>query len=472
MITKNLSLYDSSLIQDINDIRKNYKDKYTSIFNFKIKIHTEKKDLDITNGIFLISLDIIRDFVNNISDYIEATISIPFGTFMFDIYDYLDNIEITLIYNRQLYNENKPIEVIERYKGIFLLDKNPKLPNMTNYNKVDLNNQMPLSITFQLLDRSVETLRIKTLGGSFDKVLNNNKSNKIDVFLKSIISEQANKILIENKPCLENIFIEKIDNNEELKNITIPSNTRVIEIPNYIQNKNIGIYNGDIGIYIGKFHMNMKESKKTLFIYSLYNNKKYLDSKYKMIFYSPLTSDFSLGDITYKYEDKILKIIANNIPNLDDTKESYLMSSGNGFRISNSESYMKKPIEIKNGKAEFKRHKLNTEISFKNRRDGLNFARNIGISGNMFKITSNIFKENGKFITFNINNVDPWFLMPCYKCKIVYVNKENKINEIFGVINEIYISFKSDKLDIPFSINEGKRSLYCISTIKMFINSD
>ena len=472
METKEISLYNSQLIEDINDIIKPHKDKYVSTFNFKIKLHTEKKDLDYTDGIFLVQLDIIRDFVNNISDYIEAIISIPFGTFMFDVYNYLDNIEITLIYNRQLYNGDKPIEIIERYKAVFLLDKNPKLPNMTNYNKVDLNNQMPLSITFQLIDRSVETLRIKTLTGSFDKAVNSNKSNSIDVFLKSVISEQANKILIENKPCLDNIFIEKVDNTQELKSITIPSNTRVVELPSYIQNKNIGIYNGDIGIYISKFNLDTKESKKTLFIYSLYNNKKYNDSEYKMIFYSPLTSDFSLGDITYKYEDKILKIVANSISSLEDKRESYLMSSGSGFRISNSESYMKKPVEIKDGKAKFKRSELNTEIVFKERKDGLNFARNLGITGNMFKITSNIFKENGIYVTFNVNNVDPWFLLPCYKCKIVYVDKNNKVDEIYGVLNDVSISFKSDKLDIPFSMTEGNRSLYCVSTIKMFINSD
>lgn len=462
---------NSVLDPDISDILAKHENEYRGYFLFETKLHTEEKDLDYTDGVLLNDIYIVRNYLENIADYVEIKLSIPLGTFLYDVYPYLDNIEVTIITTKQLNKNKQPVEIKERYKAVYLLDKNSKYPNTIPYSKNDLNNQLPAVITLQLLDRSVETLRIKTTQGNFDKSINKNKDMKPTTFLKTIISEEANKILIENKPCLDSIDIEPADNTDELKSITIPSYTRIVELPTLIQEKNIGIYNGGIGIYIQRFGTDYHTVKKSLFIYSLYNNKKYDKSEYKTIFYSPNTSAFSITDITYKYKDKILKVIPYNVTNIQDNKEAAVMSTGSGFRVSNANSFMKKPVKITEKGPVFKRDSLSSEIVFKERKDGLNFAQNVGVSSNQFQLTSELLSKNGNYATLEISNIDPDFILPGGKCKILYENNEKKVTELFGVIHSAIIVFSNQKLSLAVNHNTKKIPLSSHATIQIFINS-
>jgi len=460
---------ESLLKPDIADILKSYYPiTYSSSFVIEAKLHTELKDLTTGDGILLSSIYILRDYINNISDHIEAKLLVPLGTFLYDIYDHLDNIEVTLITEKQLYQGKKPYKEKERYKAVYLLDKNLGIPNSINQSKADLNNRPPITITLQLIDRSAETLRIKTTQGNFDRKLNGNGDMSIFCFIKSIISEQANKILIENKPSLDMILIEPPDNKEDLKAITLPSYTRIIEIPDYLQTKNIGVYNAGIGSYIQKFGLDHFTYKKIFYTYSLYDPQKYKNSEYKIIFYSPTTSSASITDITYKYKDKILKILPHDITNLDDNKESIVMSTGSGLRTSNANSYMKKPVIITVPGPIFSKTKLVTEMIFKHRKDNLQFAPNYKTSTNHFDDTSDVLMKNGKYITIVCSNFDYDFIYPGAPCKILHENKNNEIREIYGVIHRAVIVYGNNNQILPLQYNSKVMTLTSTITLDIF----
>jgi len=463
---------ESLLYPDISDILKSHTDKYIPSFQMSVKLHTVDKDLDQRDGIVLSDIVIIRDYIENISDYIEIRLSVHLGTFIYDIYPYLDNIELTITTNKQLHQNKNPYIKTERYKAVYILEKNKSIPNTVNQSREDLNQNLPVLLTLQLLDRSVETIRIKTTQGNFDKSINpKNKDMSPKAFLKSIISEETNKILIENKPPLDNISIEDPDNLEQLKSITIPSYTRIVELPEIIQNNNIGMYNSGIGNYIQTFGIDPFTYKKTFFIYSLFNPKKYETSEYKIIFYSPVTSNYSLTDITYKYTDKVLKVLTNTISVINDQKETNLMSTGSGFRVSNANSYMKKPIEITEQGPKFKRDGLNTEIVYNERADGLNFAPNKSISNNSFSLASEVLKKRGNYINLEVNNLDHDFIYPGAPCKINYENKDNKVNEIYGVIHEVIVKYNSTSTNMLQNYNSNYVSLSSKHTIKVFVDT-
>lgn len=462
---------NSKLYPDISDIIGNHPVKYNAIFNFETKLHTEDKDLDYTDAVLLTDIYIIRDYVENMADYIEVKISIPLGTFLYDVYDKLDNIEVTLITTKQLTDNNQLFSVKERYKAAYLLEKNTSIPNTISQSKTDLNNQMPVIITLQLVDRSAETIRVKTTQGNFDMSINKNKDMNIGTFLKSVISEQTNKILIENKQSLDSFNIEEIDNKDNLLSVTIPSNTRIVELPDYIQNNNIGVYNGDIGIYIQKFGIDHFNYKKSLFIYSLYNTKKYDKAEYKIIFYSPLASSMSVTDNTYKYKDKILRILPHSITKIEDNKETSISSTGSGFQCSNSNSFMKKPVVMTEKGPIFSPGELTTAVVFKDKKDNLNYAPNKQITNNQFKLTSNILKSNGNYFTTEISNIDHDFFYPGAKCKILYEGKDGKITEVFGVIHKALITYSNSNLNLIMNSNSRSISLTSHVSLQVFCNS-
>lgn len=464
-----LTTEQSQLYPDIADIVKAHDLRYNAAFTFETKLHTVDKDLDSSDGLVLNGITIIRDYVNNISDYIEIQLSVQLGTYIFDIYKYFDNIEVTLITHKQLFKDKKSFSTKERYKGVFLMEKNDKIPTQVNQSKEDLNQNLPVVITLQLLDRSVETLRIKTTSGNFDSVLNpKNKDMSPKAFLKSVISEEANKILIENKPAIDAISIEEPDQKDQLKAITIPSNTRIVELPELLQEKNIGVYNAGIGNYIQTFGTDHYTFKKTFFIFSLFDPKKYDKAEYKIIFYNPTSSSISLTDITYKNEDKVLKAIPYTMSKINDNKGTNTASTGSGFRMANANSFMKKPVEMKEDGPSFKRNQLNTEVVFKDRKDNLNFAPNHAVTANQFTLTSEILKNAGSYITLDIGNLDHDFIYPAAACKIMYENNENKVKEIFGVIHKAIINYSSSSMNMPMSYNSPVVALTCHATLQIF----
>ncbi len=468
-----LTVESSLLYPDISEIISGYtSDTFSSNFEFSVKLHTEDKDLDNRDGLYLNRVSILRDYVTNMADFIEVELSVFMGTMVHDIYDYLDNIEVTLTTLKQRYNGKKPFYQSERYKAVFLADKNSSLPSSVNQTRDDLNQQLPFVLTLQLIDRSAEVMRIKTTQGNFDSGINPKNTNMTSkAFLTSVISEEFDKILIENKPALNSIEIEDPDNSDSLRSVTIPSGTRVIELPEYIQVKNIGMYSAGIGSYVQRFNTDHLNSQKSLFVYSVYNGEKYNKSEYKLIFFVPVVSSYSNADYTYKYEDKILKCLPQNVSKIDDTKEAAAMSTGVGFRISNSSIYMKKPVDITPTGPVFKRSEFNSEVILKNRKDGLNFAPNKSVSGNQFHLTSEIVSKLGKYVTLEMNNFDPDFVQPGQKCKINYESKDGRITELFGVVHRVAVAYNPQTINMGMNATNAYVSLSSKVVFHVFVSS-
>lgn len=460
----------SPLFQDISDVTTQPKNPYSSTLDCELRLHTVDKDLDYLDGVAVTELRIFRDYVNNIADYMELKVVCLLGTYIYDVYPYMDNLEVSLYLTRQERPNNKPIRIKERFKAVYLLEKNQDIPTTSNMNKDDLNQNLPIVFTLQLLDRSAEALRIKTVQGSFDKRINpKNKEMEPDKFVKSIISEHTGKVLVENKPSIDVVNIEPCDNKEQLKALTIRSATRLVELPEYIQTKSSGIYNSGVGNYIQRFSPSPSESVKGYFVYSLYSAKKYHTSEHKIIFYVPPTSTHSINDVTYKYADKTLRVVAHHNPAIKDTKESLIMSTGSGFRAANANSYSKKPVIMTEEGPEFSKTGLNTEIIYKDRADSINFAPGRGVSNNHFVLSSEILRKAGKYIPLRVTNLDPDFFYPAAACKVVYAGKDTAVEENYGVIHRSIIILAQQALNLQHSFTSPLVSLNTQIDFEIFV---
>lgn len=465
-----LTIEQSQLYPDIADITKSQHKDFVPVFNVHTKLHTELKDLDSSDGVIVNTLYIYRDYINNISDYIEVQLTIPMGTYLYDVYPYLDNVEVTLITFKQKSNGKKPFVHTERYKAIYVLEKNTSIPTNVSQSKEDLNQNLPVVITLQLLDRSVETIRVKTTQGSFGTAVNpKNKDMSLKPFMKSLISEECDKILIENKPAIDQIFIEEPDNQDPLKGLTLSSGTRLIEVPEYLQNKNIGVYSGGIGNYIQTYGLDHFTFKKVFFVYSLFNPKKYDKAERKLLIYSPPSSGVAILDYTYAYEDGILKMVSQAIPKINDSKETSVMSTGGGYRTSNANSYMKKPVKMTTEGPVFERNQLNTEVIYKDRKDNLNFAPNKSISSNVFSLSAEVLHKQGNYIPIELNNVDHDFIYPGAPCKVAYESPNKGVREFKGVIHKAAITYSNSNPNMILNYNSKFVALTSHITLQVFV---
>ena len=79
------------------------------------------------------------------------------------------NIEIIFFITKQFYKNKKLVSITKKYKIVY---KNTNLTDVISGSKDDLNKQLPIVVTFQLLNIAVETIKIKIIFNNINKLIN------------------------------------------------------------------------------------------------------------------------------------------------------------------------------------------------------------------------------------------------------------------------------------------------------------
>lgn len=307
------------------DVRRIFKDPAKPVRNvYTGKIHTVNEDIEVVK---IVTLDIERNYKDNIGDNIIVECIVPFGQYLKRIYPNRQNLEFTLS-KRQLLEAgvaatNASGMEIERFKMIFIQGHNEE-PSGTEYNGVDehtLNSTKIVTVKAQLLNRSLEPLRIKTTGGIFKNV------TQTDI-IQSVLLGESKNILIDGKPAIDGIDMVSANNDEKVKHAIIPHGTHVTSIPTFFQEQLNGVYNGGIGTYLQSVN-----NKRIWFIYPLYDYSRFDQNVKKIIIYAVPKNRFPMIERTYRQQGDITYIAASNQKSYSDSGESGVMNAGSGFTL-------------------------------------------------------------------------------------------------------------------------------------------
>lgn len=443
------------------------------VFKMEVIIHTKDKDISNDDNIYLHCLMINRDYESNIGDHIEAQISIPPGTFIEDVFPYLDNCEVTIRTKKQYTVPNgtarKAFVSTVKYKAIYLKDKNKNIPNNKLYSKTDMNQQLSVIITLQLMDKSVEAIRIKTAGGSFSI----SGVSGVKEALRTVLSSEASKVFVENKPCLDFIQIEDPDNPGKLESLTMPSYSRVIEIPDYVQEKSVGVYSSGLGCYVQKCAMSPGVVKTGMWLYPLYAVKRAKADTFEV--YCPTIESNMTGLPGAIYKDNRYILLAYKPSVQADDKEAGVMEHGSGFRSADASKMMTKPVKVTPRGPVFEREKLNTEVIYKERSDGINFAVNKGTYFNNFALASSVMKSKLNFLVLQISNLDHDVIRPGVNLRVSTLILKPLVNGSEAKNRRVYdcnvlqavFTYSNNNPSPLLSTTSRFTSLTCHATLKL-----
>jgi hypothetical protein len=411
------------------DIRKIFEDDPKGTrFEYKAILHTKDKDFDIVK---IVSIDIIRDYVGNIGDEIFIEFTVPLGAYMFDVYPYRNNIEMSLI--RRLLDEagdnqttNAALET-ERYKAIFLTKANKQVSG-SEYDTVDresLDIIELVTVKLQLINSALESLRIRTVGGVFRRA-------KYKDVISGILGGESAKIQVNGKPAIDGVQIAEPDNSDEHRHVIIPHGTLVTGVPTMLQDNEKGVYTGAIGTYLQTY-----DKKRLWFVYPLYNPKRFSQTIKKAIFYAVPKTRFPIVERTYRKEGDILYVATTGNKAYSDDGEAGFIESGVGFRMADARSFMGKPVNMTEDGPVGIRNRINHEVATKERPDKLNYSPVKEISANPFKQYSQIMKRAGARIDITWDNAAFWELYPGMPCKYVYL-EDNVIRECHAIVSYVH----------------------------------
>lgn len=395
-------------------------------FEYRGMLHNVKEDIPILK---ITSIDIVKDYVTNISDLIQIEFKMALGDYMTRLYPYRNNLELTIktIELKEVSSDRETNTTIgtERFKAVFLPDENPvaNLSEAESFDSESANKLTIIDVKLQLLNRSLEPIRIKTVSGPFREVTQKK-------LIYNLLGGESSKVLVDGKPAIDGIDIVDPDNTDIRKHAIIPDGTVISSLPSFLQEKMGGVYNSGIGTYLQRYN-----NKQIWFVYPLFNYTRFDKDVPKVIFYAVPEYRFAALDRTYKEDGKTIRIVVTSNRQYKDSADVQFMNKGVGFRMADANAFMKKPVVMTEEGPKGLRTNLNHEVSITTREDGLNYAP---VSSS--KISSNPYKEYSKVALMNLGQIDlVWensnheLIYPGMPCKYVFLSKDKTI-ELRGTI--------------------------------------
>lgn len=298
-------------------------------YSYKGMLHTEKEDIPILK---VINIDIHRDYVNNVGDRIHIEFQMALGDYVSRLYPYRANLEFSI--KKILLHETggaRDVEEnikIEKYKAVFMPEENPHVAT-TELEMIDvgsMNNMDLVIVKLDLLNRSLEPLRIKTVEGVFRNVTQKQ-------VIHSLMMGESNKVKVEGKPAIDGIDLVEPNNTGINNHVVVKSGLRLVDLPSYLQYSMNGVYNAGIGTYLQTYN-----DKKLWFVYPLFDTTRFDKSTDKVIFYSLPQERMPGLDRTYNKDGSVTKILVTSTRKYKDNADNDSINFGVGFKMSNASS--------------------------------------------------------------------------------------------------------------------------------------
>ena len=427
------------------DIRKVMEDPAKPVrFRFEATIHTEKEDIPVMK---MPNLDIVRDYMVNIGEEIHAIFMVPMGDYIYRVYPFRDNLEVTITRKQISEAGNKVLTDVDpettRYKALILPEVNmsPKTGEFDQIDKFTLDRMDLLVVKMQLLDRSIEPLRIKTTGGAFANV------NQKEV-LHSLLAVESSKVKVDGKPAIDGVDLVDPDNKEPKKHIVIPTGTPLLSLPTLLQEKFNGVYSKGLGTFLQTF-----TKKKLWFVYPTTDSKRFdKESKNKAIFYMVPEIRYSNVERSYREAGDVLHVVITGHKHYQDAGEADMVDSGNGFKMAEARSMMKKPVIMKPDGPTASRPNLNHEVAVSSRKDGLNHApvSQEAVSSNPFLRYSSLGLKMVARVDLVWEHANPDLIYPGMPCKYMFLENDT-VRELKGTIVFCHVVIQSSTTGVTMN---------------------
>lgn len=393
------------------------KPKFKKI-EYDIIFHNEVLDLPIS---IFESIELSGDFNNNIGDHIVVNVQMGGGDFAYDVFKYKDNIELTVNLKRDgvLYSSNT-------YKAILLNSTDNRNGPNANISKDILNKAELVRASFQVLEPTVELLRVIKATGIYKNM------TMLDT-VTAIFTNSCKSIKINGSPLNPTMNIVKPDNDTVYSHVIVPTGTRLIDVPTFLQDGKYGLYNGDIGVYIKNIRLDVNKTKLCVHVYPLYTTEE--DMFDDLVIYHSDGKLNKSSDNTYNIGEDQLKIISNSLEILEN-KQNILMDKGGSITASNPDNLLmfNSDTSSENMSYDNEGQVYNQTLDTK---DGLVNERYVGNEANMFKHKSQLFNDTMDLVKVTWKYSDASLLHPGMNVKLYY-QIDDSVRVMRGVLQRHY----------------------------------
>lgn len=402
---------------------------------YKLILHTEDLDLGIQ---LLNTVEILRDYNGNIGDYVLVNFILMAGDYIKDIQPKKANLEMTII------SVAGGITTSNRYK-LIITNNNADVygSKYTKITREELNKKEPLIIEAQCVPREIEAVRGLYVDGIF-------RSTTVKNLLLTEFKHGFDKIKLEGTPLTVNVNVSEPNNDFNYGHIVIPTGTKLMDLPSYLQNTNYGVYNGNIGTYLQKYN---DPKLNTLFVYPLYDETRFEKATKKLMIYNTNTSKLDYIENTYSVDGDLVKIIAGYNTRSLDNGENDLTNHGVGIVSSNPYLVMERNVAVTDSNANVYKQSHMSGQSIKDKKDGVNLDTYIGHESNLYKHRSDLSKRTMSIFQITWSFPDIELLYPGMPVMYLYEDETHGIVKLTGVLQSVFARYSNTNKTLTALLN-------------------
>jgi len=391
-------------------------------FQWKAEIHV--------NGVTyhplkVLSIDFAEDYETKYADEIIITLAISGGTYAKRIYPFKDKVDITLFRNplqetAAVYDTEAGLSS-ERYAATLIDTGNPIVEGNGSNTPTEesLNLTNIFEISFQLVNKALEQMRMLSVGGVYRNTTTEN-------VVKTILTNESKKVVVDGVRRPVGVDMFPASNMKVRDHVIIPQGTKLVSLPEYVQSKCGGVYSSGLGYYFKKDHW---------YIYPCYDTTRFNKAPNTLTIINVPRNKLPDVERTYRQDGKNIVIIATGDVKLRDDSESQQLNQGNGVRFADADTFMNGFSKTVNNKTVINRGKNNSEVIAASRASGNNnvHVSNNPINSNPFVEYSKLARRQGNFISLVWENSSPALILPGMMVRVLYMDSEG-INDVYGVL--------------------------------------
>ena len=373
----------------------------------------------------LLDIDIISDFENKFADEVFVEFLLGAGTFEFEIYPKKNDITVTL-FRREIKENKEQIQagrLIEKQEMRAVLTDTRSNVMASSDRKTesketgDLNSVV--QVRFQLINKALEQIRAKTVGGVF------RASNGIET-LKYLLTEVSKNIEVDTENEIKGVEVWDANNKEEQLQIIIPHGTPFVNVPEYIHQKCGGIYAADFGFYLFRDYW---------YVYPLFDLTRFDKDKKTLTILNVPSYKMPGRERTYRTTPNQVIVLSTGQTIQRDNVDIYQLNEGNGSRFTDARQMMSGFFSTEKNTVSALRGQNNHEFITDQRASGFNNVMTSGsrITSNPFVESSKIARRKGLRVACVWENSDPSLIFPGMAVRYQFLAK-GQIRESKGVV--------------------------------------
>lgn len=419
-----MNIFESALGREIDAVL--YSTTPLPTYRWVAIIHANGQDYPTMK---ILNLDYDENPEENIAPSVTVNLVMMAGTYYKHILPSDSDLEIT-IKRYSVYSGISEIDfdqpIIEERYTATIFNKGDAAMTVNMAEAVDealLNITDLVEVQFQLLNKAIEQLRFIPVGGVY------RNCTAEDVLVTAIHTAYDNLTVTSDRTPI-GVDIAHVSNKEVQESFVIPQGTRVMDLPDYIQNHSGGVFNSGMGSFI---------KDEYWYIYPKYDVTRFGNTQRTLTIIRVPPNKLPSSERTYRISGDSIIILATAEANKVNISEVEQLNKGNGVRFATADNFLESFVTTENNKTTAVRAERVNEFIGQERPTGIDIApvTEDRITSNPYKHLSDITQRQGNIYSLVWENSDKDLILPGMLVKILVLEGE-EIIEYPGVLLRAY----------------------------------